>query len=458
MTSQYTQDTIAAIATPSGQGAIGVIRCSGKEAISTVNILFRARKDLTNVASHTAHYGTIRENQTVLDEGVATVFRGPHSYTGEDVVELSCHGSPYVLRNVMEALLRQGLRHADAGEFTLRAFLNGKMDLSQAEGVADLIASESATSRDAAIHQLRGGFSAKIQELRERLLNFSSLLELELDFSEEDVEFANRDELQSTLDEIYQTVKNLSDSYQMGNVLKEGVSVVIAGRPNAGKSTLMNALLNDERAIVSDIPGTTRDVVEDTLQLEGVKFRFSDTAGIRTSEDTIERIGVERTMQNLEKAHMVVYIFDVETTSAEDVQADLAELKLTKPYFLVANKIDRGLKEEQKAQLEQLPNLVLASSETQENLNAIRSKLLEVMELNEQSTDKTMVTNLRHYQALNETLEAISDIYTNFQAGISTDFITIDIRRALQAMGEITGEITNDEVLGNIFQKFCIGK
>lgn len=457
MTTQYTQDTIAAIATPSGQGAIGVIRCSGIEAISKVNALFRAR-DLTNVASHTAHYGTIRENQTVLDEGVATVFRGPYSYTGEDVVELSCHGSPYVLRNVMEALLRQGVRHADAGEFTLRAFLNGKMDLSQAEGVADLIASESETSRDAAIHQLRGGFSAKIQELRERLLNFSSLLELELDFSEEDVEFANRDELQATLDEIYQTVKNLADSYQMGNVLKEGVSVVIAGRPNAGKSTLMNALLNDERAIVSDIPGTTRDVVEDTLQLEGVKFRFSDTAGIRTSEDTIERIGVERTMQNLEKAHMVVYIFDVETTSAEDVQADLAELQLSKPYFLVANKIDRGLKEEQKAQLEQLPNVVLASSEKQENLDAIRSKLLEVMELNDQSTDKTMVTNLRHYQALNETLEAISDIYTNFQQGISTDFITIDIRRALQAMGEITGEITNDEVLGNIFQKFCIGK
>lgn len=457
MTSQYTQDTIAAIATPSGQGAIGVIRCSGKEAINKFNTLFRG-KDLTNVASHTAHYGTIRENQTVLDEGVATVFRGPNSYTGEDVVEMSCHGSPYVLRNVMEALLRQGVRHADAGEFTLRAFLNGKMDLSQAEGVADLIASESATSRDAAIHQLRGGFSQKIQELRERLLNFSSLLELELDFSEEDVEFANREELQATLDEIYQTVKNLADSYQMGNVLKEGVSVVIAGRPNAGKSTLMNALLNDERAIVSDIPGTTRDVVEDTLQLEGVKFRFSDTAGIRTSEDTIERIGVERTMQNLEKAHMVIYIFDVETTSAEDVQADLAELQLSKPYFLVANKIDRGLKEEQKAQLEELPNLVMVSSETQENLDAIRSKLLEVMELNDQSTDKTMVTNLRHYQALNETLEAISDIYTNFQQGISTDFITIDIRKALQAMGEITGEITNDEVLGNIFQKFCIGK
>lgn len=450
-------DTIAAIATPAGQGAIGVIRCSGAEAIPKINKLFAGR-NLEEAESHTAHYGSIREEGTTLDEGVVTIFRGPKSYTGEDVVEISCHGSPYVLRNVMEAILRHDVRHADAGEFTLRAFLNGKMDLSQAEGVADLIAAESATSRDAAINQLRGGFSERIRELRERLLNFSSLLELELDFSEEDVEFANRAELQHTLDEIYQTVKNLSDSYQMGNVVKQGVSVVIAGRPNAGKSTLLNALLNDERAIVSNIPGTTRDVVEDTLQIQGVNFRFSDTAGIRTSDDTIERIGVERTMENLEKANLIIYIFDVEEVSAEDVKADLAELSLQKPYFLVANKIDRGLGEEQEKDFQALGNVVFVSSEKRENLDTLRGKLMEVMELNDELTDKTMVTNLRHYQALNETLQAISDIRDNFQQGISTDFITIDIRRALHSMGEITGEITSDEILGNIFQKFCIGK
>ena len=283
-------------------------------------------------------------------------------------------------------------------------------------------------------------------------------MELELDFSEEDVEFANREALQHTLDEIYQTVKNLADSYQMGNVVKQGVSVVIAGRPNAGKSTLLNALLNDERAIVSDIPGTTRDVVEDTLQIQGVNFRFSDTAGIRTSDDTIERIGVERTMQNLEKANLIIYIFDVEAVNPEEVRADLAELNMQKPYFLVANKIDRGLTREQEEAFQRIGDVVFVSSEKRENLDALRSKLMEVMELNDELTDKTMVTNLRHYQALNETLEAISDIRDNFQQGVSTDFITIDIRKALHAMGEITGEITNDEILGNIFQKFCIGK
>ena len=450
-------DAIGAIATPAGQGAIGVIRCSGQNVISKVNPLFKG-KNLEQAATHTVHYGSIKDNDKILDDVVVTVFKGPQSYTGEDVVEISCHGSPFVLKNVMEALLNANIRHADPGEFTLRAFLNGKMDLSQAEGVADLIASESASSRDAAIHQLRGGFSEKIKELRERLLNFSSLLELELDFSEEDVEFANREELQTTLDEIYQTVKNLSDSYQMGNVMKEGVSVVIAGRPNAGKSTLLNALLNDERAIVSDIPGTTRDVVEDTLQINGVNFRFSDTAGIRTSDDTIERIGVERTMQNIEKGHLVIYLFDVNELNPEDVKADLAELDLQKPHFLVANKIDRGLTDEQQKAFSEVGDVIFLSSLEKANLDALRDKLMETMALNDQMTDKTMVTNLRHYQALNETLEAIHDIRENFRQSISTDFITIDIRKALHYMGEITGEITTDEILGNIFSKFCIGK
>lgn len=450
-------DAIGAIATPAGQGAIGVIRCSGQDVISKVNPLFKG-KNLEQAATHTVHYGSIKDNDKILDDVVVTVFKGPQSYTGEDVVEISCHGSPFVLKNVMEALLNANIRHADPGEFTLRAFLNGKMDLSQAEGVADLIASESASSRDAAIHQLRGGFSEKIKELRERLLNFSSLLELELDFSEEDVEFANREELQTTLDEIYQTVKNLSDSYQMGNVMKEGVSVVIAGRPNAGKSTLLNALLNDERAIVSDIPGTTRDVVEDTLQINGVNFRFSDTAGIRTSDDTIERIGVERTMQNIEKGHLVIYLFDVNELNPEDVKADLAELDLQKPHFLVANKIDRGLTDEQQKAFSEVGDVIFLSSLEKANLDALRDKLMETMALNDQMTDKTMVTNLRHYQALNETLEAIHDIRENFRQSISTDFITIDIRKALHYMGEITGEITTDEILGNIFSKFCIGK
>jgi tRNA modification GTPase len=332
------------------------------------------------------------------------------------------------------------------------------MDLSQAEGVADLIASESSASRDAAIHQLRGGFTKKIQELRDKLLHFSSMLELELDFSEEDVEFANRDELQKLLDEIYQTVQHLRDSYQMGNVIKNGVSVVIVGRPNAGKSTLLNALLNDERAIVSDIPGTTRDVVEDTITINGIQFRFSDTAGIRTSEDTIERIGVERTMQNLEKANLIIYLFDVGEVTPADVEQDLQDLNLQKPHFLVANKIDIGLNTDQRKAFDNLGDVIFISSLQQDNLEALRHKLQEKTELDEGVTDQTMVTNLRHYQALNETLESIEDIRQNFEQEMSTDFITINIRKALQSMGEITGEITTDEILGNIFEKFCIGK
>lgn len=457
MATTHTEDTIAAIATPAGQGAIGIIRVSGPQAISIVDQLLKSKR-LEKSETHKAHYGSIRDEGKVLDDVVLTIFRNPNSYTGEDVVEISCHGSGFVLRNVMEALLKKGARHADAGEFTLRAFLNGKMDLSQAEGVADLIASESSASRDAAIHQLRGGFSKKIQELRDKLLHFSSMLELELDFSEEDVEFANRDELQKLLDEIYQTIKNLRDSYQMGNVIKHGVSVVIAGRPNAGKSTLLNALLNDERAIVSEIPGTTRDVVEDTITINGIQFRFSDTAGIRTSDDTIERIGVERTMQNLEKANLVIYLFDIGEVTPADVEQDLQDLNLQKPHFLVANKIDMGLNADQRKAFDNLGDVIFISSLQQDNLEALRYKLQEKTELDEGVTDQTMVTNLRHYQALNETLKSIDDIRQNFEQEMSTDFITIDIRRALQSMGEITGEITTDEILGNIFEKFCIGK
>lgn len=457
MATPQTNDTIVAIATPPGQGAIGVIRVSGPQAIERVNALFKG-KNLAEASTHTVHYGSIKEEGKILDDVVATVFREPKSYTGENVVELSCHGSPFVLRNVMEALLRQGVRHADAGEFTLRAFLNGKMDLSQAEGVADLIASESALSRDAAINQLRGGFSEKIRELREKLLHFSSMLELELDFSEEDVEFANRDELQELLDEVYSTINYLAESYHMGNVVKQGVSVVIAGRPNAGKSTLLNALLNDERAIVSDIPGTTRDVVEDTLHINGVNFRFSDTAGIRTSDDTIEKMGVERTMQNIEKGNLIIYLFDVQEVTPEQVQEDLQQLALDKPYFLVGNKIDQGLSDKAKTAYEQLGDVIFISSLQRENLDALRQQLIDKMAVDESLTDKAMVTNLRHYQALQETLESIQSIKDNFEQGLSTDFITIDIRRALHTMGEITGEITTEEILGNIFSKFCIGK
>lgn len=457
-TTASNKDTITAISTPPGRGAIGVIRVSGEEALKKTSQIFNG-KDLENVKPRTLNYGTISKNGRVIDEVVVGVFKAPNSFTGENVAEISCHGSPHILQKVIELLLAEGVRHADPGEFTMRAFLNGKMDLSQAEAVADLIASESEASREAAIQQMRGGFSQKIRELRNKLLDFSSLIELELDFSEEDVEFANRDELYRLLNDIRSTLQNLIKSFQQGNVIKEGVSVVIAGRPNSGKSTLLNRLLNEERALVSDIPGTTRDTVEDTINIDGVAFRFVDTAGIHHTEDKIEKMGIERTMSSIHKAHLVLYLFDVNELDEEELSRDLAMIPEEKSLIIAGNKIDEASDESFKDQFKaDGRNLLFISSEDGTGTEELKSKLVEVMQLDERTTDESLVTNIRHYEALRKALESVEQVIQGMDEGQLTDLLTIDIRQALHELGQITGEITTDEILGNIFAKFCIGK
>lgn len=612
-------DTIVALATPQGVGAIGVIRLSGPEAISIVDDVFRG-KNLREAPSHTVHFGTIRDEENkILDEVLATLFVGPKSYTGENVVEVSCHGSDYIIQEVIRLFIRKGARLAQAGEFTMRAFLNGRMDLSQAEAVADLIASSSAGSHDLAMQQMRGGFSNEIAALRQQLVDFASLIELELDFGEEDVEFANRDDLRKLVEEIQRVLRQLIHSFQLGNVIKQGVSTVIAGRPNAGKSTLLNSLLNEERAIVSDIAGTTRDTIEEVLNIKGIQFRLIDTAGIREAEDTIEAIGVEKTLEKVRQSSLLVYVFDVIETSPEEVRADLSKLVQEGMHVLVvANKMDLNpytkfehyfgsspspssqggeistvasdvspisgkwetadsktyalLKERarelrnnptqaeaelwpyiRKRQIEncefrrqhiighfipdfvcldkklileidggyhQLPEVKLKDEErtqileglgyqvlrfsnevifenlehvldeirtaliqqptdspsrekglgveqdnwvpiiAKEGMNVphLKEKLYEAVLAEKVNTDSTIVSNARHYEALEKSFEALDAVLHGMGSGITSDFIAMDIRRALYHLGEITGEISTDELLGNIFGKFCIGK
>lgn len=612
-------DTIVALATPQGVGAIGVIRLSGPNAIKIADEVFRG-KDLSKAATHTVHFGTIRDEQDkILDEVLVTLFVGPKSYTGENIVEVSCHGSDYIIQEIIRLFIRQGARLAQAGEFTMRAFLNGRMDLSQAEAVADLIASSSAGSHDLAMQQMRGGFSHEIAALRQQLVDFASLIELELDFGEEDVEFANRDDLRKLVEEIQRVLRQLIQSFQLGNVIKQGVSTVIAGRPNAGKSTLLNALLNEERAIVSDIAGTTRDTIEEILNIKGIQFRLIDTAGIREAEDTIEAIGVEKTLEKVRQSSLLVYVFDVIESSPEEVRSDLSKLVQEGMHVLVvANKMDlnpytkfeqyfssspspssRGeetptvasdvspvsgkwetadgktyslLKERarelrnnptpaeaelwphiRKRQIEdcefrrqhiighfipdfvcldrklileidggyhQLPETRLKDSErtqvleqmgyqvlrfkneaifkdlddvlnqirtalvqrstnppsrekglgveqdnwvpiiAKEGMNVphLKEKLYEAVVAEKVNTDSTIVSNARHYEALEKSLEALDAVLHGMASGITSDFVAMDIRRALYHLGEITGEISTDELLGNIFGKFCIGK
>lgn len=450
-------DTIAAIATGQVQAAIGVLRVSGPRAVDCVNALFPA-KDLTQVASHTLHYGSLREGDRLLDEVVVGVFHAPRSFTGEEVVEISGHGAPVVLQSILEALLRAGCRAAGPGEFTQRAFLNGKMDLAQAEAVADLIAAESQASGQLALQQLRGGISRKLRGLRAELVEFSALMELELDFSEEDVEFADRSRFRELLDRIQQELRQLLSTFAQGNAIKEGVRVVIAGRPNAGKSTLLNALLEDERALVSPIPGTTRDAVEDTIRIEGIQFRFVDTAGIRQTEDTIERMGIERALAKIREADLFIYLFDVNEVTAREVQEDLAALETEKPYLLAANQIDRAEAGRLQALEEALPEAVAIASQTGQNLDLLRQRLLEAMTLHQVRTDQPYVTNARHYTALQRALESIGEVQQNIDAALPTDLLAVDLRQAIYHIGSITGEISSDEVLGSIFSRFCIGK
>jgi tRNA modification GTPase len=445
-------DTICALATSSGQGAISVIRLSGCEAIHICNQFF-TNKDLTKVDSHTLHFGTIRKENKILDEVVVSVFRNPHSYTGEDVIEVSCHGSVYIQNQLIQLFIGAGARMAKAGEFTLRAFANGKMDLSQAEAVADLIASESESAHQVAMHQMRGGFSNELKGLREELINFAALIELELDFGEEDVEFADREKFNNLLIKIKTVIQNLIDSFAIGNVLKNGVPVAIVGQPNVGKSTLLNALLNEERAIVSEIAGTTRDTIEDVIIMGGIQFRFIDTAGLRETQDTIEKIGIQKAVEKALEAQIIIFIID----ATQSLDTQLKELELLKEKglkepLLVVNKIDLNTEIKEK-----LPQALFISAKHKKGIEAFSQKMIDLVNTSSLG-NSTLVSNNRHLEALNLSIENIVKTIDGLNGGISGDFLAMDIRQALHHIGEITGEISSDDLLENIFSNFCIGK
>lgn len=451
-------DTIIALATPPGVGAIGVIRLSGNKAIGLVNNLFPS-KDLSAQATHTLHVGYLREGDTVLDEVVISLYRGPRSYTGEDVIEISCHGSPFVQQQVIDACIRQGARLAKPGEFTQRAFLQGKMDLTQAEAVADLIAANTAASQKAALHTIRGGFSENLKALRERLLTFSALIELELDFSQEDVEFADRGAFYNLISEMQTATNGLIQSFKLGNVIRNGVSVAIVGKPNAGKSTLLNTLLNENRAIVSDIPGTTRDTIEELINIDGILFRLIDTAGIRQhTTDMIESAGIERSLAKIRQADMVLYLFDVNGEKAEVLQwkkeADEAGLR----YLLVGNKVDAGDEAAIRLQYSQLEPVVFIAAKQQRHIEVLRERIVDLVLQGQVQTENTVITNARHYHALQQVAGSLSDIRAGLDNRLPGDLLALDIRRCLHYLGEITGEITNEDQLDYIFSKFCIGK
>lgn len=454
------QDTIVALATPSGAGAIAIIRLSGKDAIDIASKVFNSirGKDLLKQKSHTVHLGNIVDGKRIIDEVLATVFKNPNSYTGENVVEFSCHGSSYIQQEIIQLLLRHKCRMATAGEFTLQAFLNGKMDLSQAEAVADLIASDSKASHQLAIQQMRGGFSTEIEELRIQLLNFASLIELELDFSEEDVEFANRDEFQKLIVKITALLKKLIDSFATGNVLKNGIPVAIVGRPNSGKSTLLNALLNEERAIVSTIAGTTRDTIEDEITIGGIRFRFIDTAGLRETTDEIEKIGVERALEKLENSSIYIYLFDSSEMSVEEVKNELQSFSTNSKQLIVANKIDKASNEQLNALNKSELPFISISAKNKESLDLLTNSLLNIAGIEELNSNQLMVTNSRHYDVLIKSLEEIIKVQEGIDNELSGDLLAIDLRQALYYLGEITGKVSNDDLLGNIFANFCIGK
>lgn len=450
-------DTIVALATPQGTGAIAVVRLSGKEAINVANKVFYG-KNLTQQPTHTIHFGTIRDEDKVIDEVLASIFIAPKSFTKENVVEISCHGSSFIIKQIIKLLLKNGTRLARAGEFTKRAFLNGQYDLAQAEAVADLIASDSEVSHQAALKQMRGGFSLEIRRLREELIHFASMIELELDFVEEDVEFASRQDLERLVRQILNAVNRLIESFDLGNVIKNGVPTVIAGKPNTGKSTLLNALLNEERAIVSEIAGTTRDLIEDEINLGGVNFRFIDTAGIRETTDKIEAIGVARTQAKMKESALIIYMFDLSQDHIEEIKKDIEKIEALKvPYIKVGNKLDQAqphLLED----LKNIPDILLISAEKKENLEELKNRLLDTINLSSFKTGQTIVTNARHYQSLLQTRQSLEDVLNGISNEITNDFLALDIRHALHHLGEITGEITNEDLLDNIFSKFCIGK
>jgi tRNA modification GTPase len=463
------QDTIVALATPSGAGAIAVIRISGNDAIVLAESIFESvsGKKLSNQKSHTVYLGHIIDDTKTLDQVLVTIFKSPNSYTGENTVEISCHGSNFIQQQIIQLLLRKGCRMANAGEFTLRSFLNGKMDLSQAEAVADLISSDNEASHQIAMQQMRGGFSNEIKQLRQELLNFASLIELELDFAEEDVAFADRTQFRELLNRIEFVLKRLIDSFVVGNVIKNGIPIAIVGEPNVGKSTLLNALLNEERAIVSEIAGTTRDTIEDELVIGGIGFRFIDTAGIRETIDVVESIGIKKTFEKIEQAQVVLYLFDSLKFKVQSSEYILEIEKIKnqfplKPLVVIINKLDLMTEFEISTiskELETL-NLKLIFLSAKENIGVddLKNQLLSFVNTGALRNNETIVTNTRHYDSLLKALEEIQKVNFGLQSNISSDLMAIDIREALYHFGMITGEVTNDELLGNIFANFCIGK
>ncbi len=452
------KDTIVALATPAGVGAIGVIRLSGDRAIEIVNEVFQP-KDLSIQTSHTLHYGRIESAGRVYDEVVVSLYIAPKSYTKEHVVEISCHGSPFIQESLIRLFTEKGARFARPGEFTQRAFLNGAFDLAQAEAVADVIAADSAAAQSAALHQLRGGFSKELAALREELIHFASLIELELDFGEEDVEFADRKDLEALVIQLLDHVRPLVESFRTGNAIKNGVATVIVGKPNAGKSTLLNALLNEDRAIVSEIAGTTRDSLEDEWTLGGIKFRLVDTAGLRETVDVIEALGVERTQAWVKKAQVVIYMADAMTESVEGLKAGILALgALEIPVIQVLNKVDQVSNAVLVAFQETLPDVILMSAKNQVGLPELEKALLNIMGLDQANASGTLVTNIRHYQQLVQTQDTLIGVLNALKTGLTGDLIAQDLRHALHHLGEITGQISNDDLLKNIFGKFCIGK
>ena len=454
------QETIVALATPNGLGAISVIRISGLNAISITEKLFKPKgnKKLSNQKSHTVHLGHLIRNGHELDEVLVTLFKGPHSYTGENTIEISCHGSTYIQQEIIDLFIENGIRVANPGEFTLRAFINGKMDLNQAEAVADLITSENEGSHKLAMEQMKNGFSNDLKKLRAELLHFSSMIELELDFSQEDVEFAERSEFKKLTIKIQSELEKLIDSFKSGNVLKNGISVAIAGKPNAGKSSLLNTLLNEDKAIVSDIPGTTRDSIEDSLVIDGINFRFTDTAGLRETKDVIESKGIEKTKEKINNAKILIYLFDSNDTNFKEINSDIQSFKREDlSILLVRNKVD--LKNSNQNLINELEKfeIIEISANNAESVTLLKKRLINEINILNPYTD-TVISNSRHYEALMNALKAIEEVNNGLKSDISGDLLSVDIRKSIEHLAEITGEITNDDVLGNIFANFCIGK
>ena len=450
-------ETIVALATPVGIGAIGIVRISGSKAIEIVNSIFKG-KNLTSVTTHSIHLGTLHKDNEIIDEVLLSLFKKPNSYTKEDVIEISSHGSPFILQKIIELIIEKGARLAKPGEFTQRAFINGRFDLAQAEAVADLISSENQAMQQAAVRQMRGGFSSEIKQLRKRLIHFASMIELEVDFSEEDVEFANRKDLEKLIYEIIDILQPLIHSFQWGNVIKNGVPVVIVGKPNAGKSTLLNTLLNEEKAIVSEIAGTTRDTIEESVTFDGITFRFIDTAGLRETEDQIEKMGVKRTLEKLKRASLILYILDLHASEIDIARKDLEIIKDSRvPCMIIGNKrdlVNNVTLDKWTSHYHILP----ISAENGVGIDELKKQIVKKIRESEVNGDQSVITNSRHFQALTKTRTALEKILESMDVSVTEDFLAIDIREALNHLGEITGEITTNDLLDNIFSKFCIGK